>query len=218
MLLAIALGSPIPAVPRSTKQPGTCMNDAVSADEQLVQAACAGNAHAFSEIIAKHKGRVFNMAAKYARNHHELEDLAQEVFIRVWRGIASWRGTAPFEHWLTKIAVRTCFDFLRRHRRRRETEVSRDALPEYCALEGEATPAEAAENHALLLVRHALTKLTPKEQLVLTLLELEDRTVREVSVLTGWSEGNVKVRAHRARASLRAAIEQIRRDGIPSHA
>ncbi len=110
--------------------------------------------------------------------------------------------------------MRTCFDFLRRNRRRRETEVSRDTLPEHCGLDREASPEEEGENHALLLVRRAMTRLHPKEQLVLTLLELEDKTVREVASLTGWSEGNVKVRAHRARASLRGVIEQIRREGI----
>ncbi|HEX2746548.1 MAG TPA: RNA polymerase sigma factor [Verrucomicrobiales bacterium] len=215
MLLAIAMGPPLPSGFLSTERRRASMNPAVTADDHLVQAACGGDADAFAEIIARHKGRVFGMAAKYARNHHELEDLAQDVFIRVWRGITSWKGKAPFEHWLTKIAVRTCFDFLRRHRRRRESEVSRDALPEYCGLDAEASPEQAGENQALRLVRHALARLHPKEQLVLTLLELEDRTVREVSSLTGWSEGNVKVRAHRARASLRTAIEQIRRDGVP---
>jgi len=216
MFLAIAMLSPVPSESRSTAASRAPINAAVSADDYLVQAACAGNADAFSEIVARYRGRVFSMAARYARNHHELEDLAQDVFIRVWRGLASWSGRAPFEHWLTRVAVRACFDFLRKHRRRRETEVSHDELPEYLHLEVGASPAEQSENHALLLVRRAMTRLHPKEQLVLTLLELEDKTVREVAGLTGWSEGNVKVRAHRARASLKAAIEIIRQEGIPS--
>ena len=210
MLLAIALGSFMPSETLSTGRRRAPMNPAVSADDHLVQAACAGNPDAFSEIIARHKGRVFGMAAKYARNHHELEDLAQDIFIRVWRGLTSWSGKAPFEHWLTRVAVRACFDFLRRHRRRRETEVSHDEIPEYLHLDGGGSPDEQSENHALLLVRRAMMRLHPKEQLVLTLLELEDKSVREVAGLTGWSEGNVKVRAHRARANLRSAIEMIR--------
>src|SRR6187402_1102633 len=125
MLLAIAMGPYLPSGIRSTTHRGACKNPPVRADDHLVQAACHGNAEAFAEIIAKHKSRVFGMASKYARNHHELEDLAQDIFIRVWRGISTWRGHAPFEHWLTRIAVRTCFDFLRRNRRRRETEISR---------------------------------------------------------------------------------------------
>ena len=213
MFLTIAMGSQMSSETLSTARRRAPISSAVSADDQLVQAACAGNADAFTEIIARHKGRVFSMAAKYARNHHELEDLAQDIFIRVWRGLASWSGKAPFEHWLTRVAVRGCFDFLRRNRRRRETEVSHDALPEYLHLATEAPPHEQAENHALVLVRRAMTRLHPKEQLILTLLELEDKSVREVSGLTGWSEGNVKVRAHRARASLRSAIETIRLEG-----
>ena len=216
MLLAIAMGSLMPSEMRSTAARRAPMDSGVSGDDYLVQAACAGNADAFSEIIARHKGRVFGMAAKYARNHHELEDLAQDIFIRVWKGLTSWTGRAPFEHWLTRVAVRACFDFLRRHRRRRETEVSHDELPDYLQLESGASPEEQAENHALLLVRRAMTRLHPREQLILTLLELEDKTVREVAGLTGWSEGNVKVRAHRASASLRSAIESIRREGIPA--
>ncbi len=192
------------------------MDTSLSADDQLARAATAGNPDAFAEIIAKHKTRVFGMAAKYARNHHELEDLAQDIFIRVWRGLSSWKGLAPFEHWLMKIAVRTCFDFLRRHRRRRETEISREMLPDGGASLDAASPEDGTrDSHALLLVRMALARLKPREQLILTLLELEDRTVREVAGLTGWSEGNVKVRAHRARASLRAVIEVIRQEGVP---
>lgn len=212
MILAITMGSPFPSALRSTPQRRAPMNPAVSEDDQLVQAACAGNADAFTGIIARHKGRVFGMAAKYARNHHELEDLAQDIFIRVWRGLTSWSGKAPFEHWLTRVAVRACFDFLRKHRRRREKEISHDEIPEYLHLNEGASPDEQSENHALVLVRRAMTRLHPKEQLILTLLELEDKTVREVSALTGWSEGNVKVRAHRARASLKAVIETIRQE------
>lgn len=217
MYLAVPMGSSLasgmfPAENRRACEAGTAV---AYADEPLVEAARAGQAGAFTEIVRRWKARVFSMAAKYARNHHELEDLAQDIFIRAWRGLGGYRGAAPFEHWLTKIAVRTCFDFLRRHRRRREKEISSDALPEFCGLYGGEAPAETAENHALLLVRLALGRLRPKEQLVLTLLELEDRPVKEVAVLTGWSEGNVKVRAHRARTSLRAVIEDLRREGIP---
>ncbi len=101
MLLAIAMGSSLPSEILSTDRRRAAMDPLVSADDHLVQAACAGNPDAFTEIIARHKGRVFGMAAKYARNHHEMEDLAQDIFIRVWRGLTSWRGRAPFDHWLT---------------------------------------------------------------------------------------------------------------------
>jgi RNA polymerase sigma-70 factor, ECF subfamily len=141
-----------------------------------------------------------------------LEDLAQDIFIKAWKGLPSFRGDAPFEHWLLRLAVRACYDFLRKHRTRREKEVSRDALLEsgHPGLEGIGVPEVAEETEALLEVRRAMALLTPKDQLVLTLLELEERPVREVATLTGWSETNVKVRAFRARQSLKKYILRLR--------
>ena len=179
------------------------------ADDELARAAAAGSSAAFGELIRAHKGRIFSMAAGYARNHHELDDLAQDIFIRAWRGLPTWQGTAPFGHWLARVAVRACYDFLRRHRQRRAREVSRDALlaDGVILAEPEAGSVAVDENAALARVRRAMSRLHPRDQLVLTLLELEDRPVREVAALTGWSESNVKVRAHRARARLRQQLE-----------
>lgn len=189
-----------------------------TSDFPLVSAARAGDPGAFGSLVALYKGRVFAIAAKYARNHHELEDLAQDIFIKAWKGLGSFRGEAPFEHWLMRLAVRACYDFLRKHRSRREKEVSRDALMEsgHPGLEGIGAPEAAEETLALREVRRALAQLGPKEQLVLTLLELEERPVREVATLTGWSETNVKVRAFRARQSLKKIIQRMRQSACPA--
>ena len=181
-------------------------------DQPLVSAARSGDMAAFGRLVTTYKSRIFSISAKYARNHHELEDLAQDIFIKAWKGLPSFRGDAPFEHWLMRLSVRACYDFLRKNRSRREREVSRDALLEsgHPGLEGIGSPEAAEESEALLEVRRAMTQLAPKQQLVLTLLELEDRPVREVAALTGWSESNVKVRAFRARQSLKKYILRLR--------
>jgi RNA polymerase sigma-70 factor (ECF subfamily) len=203
--------------PGSTLPACTAMTRPVpSADDHCVQAIRGGNTAAYADIVSRHRGRVLQMASRFARNHHEQDDLAQEIFVRAWRGLHTWRGDAPFEHWLMRLAVRCCHDFLRSHRSRREREVSHDLLAEHglTSVEPSENPAETAmENAALLLVRRAMRYLKPKEQLVLTLLELEERPVRETAALTGWSEANVKVRAHRARLRLRDVIEKLRAAG-----
>lgn len=190
---------------------------APSPDLPLVLAARSGDMAAFGGLVATYKSRVFSIAGKYARNHHELEDLAQDIFIKAWKGLPSFRGEAPFEHWLMRLAVRACYDFLRKNRTRREKEVSRDALLEggHPGLEGIGAPEMAEETEALLEVRRAMALLAPKEQLVITLLELEERPVREVAELTGWSETNVKVRAFRARQSLKKYIQRLRQSAAP---
>ena len=188
-----------------------------SPDLPLVLAARGGDMAAFGGLVTLYKSRVFSIAGKYARNHHELEDLAQDIFIKAWKGLSGFRGEAPFEHWLMRLAVRACYDFLRKNRSRREKEVSRDALMEsgHAGLEGIGAPEQTEETEALLEVRRAMTLLALKEQLVITLLELEERPVREVAELTGWSETNVKVRAFRARQSLKKYIQRLRQSRSP---
>ncbi len=199
----------------STPVTSAPMKAVVPAIDDYIRSAQEGHQAAFSEVVRQFRGRVFAMAAKYARNHHELDDLAQEVFIHVWKGLPRYRWEAPFEHWLTRIAVRCCFDFLRRHRRQRERECSRDALMEAGVLTEPVAPHEAEENAACAIIRQAMQRLKPAEQLILTLLELEDRSVRETAVLTGWSEANVKVRAHRARLALRLAVGSLQAGAKP---
>ncbi|MCX7886344.1 MAG: RNA polymerase sigma factor [Verrucomicrobiae bacterium] len=169
-------------------------------DERLAQDASAGNDEAFAALVARHKHRVFRIAARFTRSHAELDDLCQEIFIRVHRHLGKFRGDAPFEHWLSRVAVRTCYDHLRRSSRDRHA-VALDGL------DMPTTSGNFAPQHARELVEFALSKLSPEERLVITLLELEEYSVREIAALTGWSEANVKVRAFRARQAMKKILE-----------
>lgn len=168
-------------------------------DQELVCSAQAGDGSAFAELVAKHKRRVFGLASRFTRDPYQLDDLAQETFIRAWQRIGKFRGESPFEHWLVRIAIHACYDFLRRQRRSfAQQTVSIDGL-DLAADQSDRFSAEAARE----LVESALARLKPDERLVLALLELEEKSVRETAELTGWSESNVKVRAFRARQALK---------------
>jgi RNA polymerase sigma-70 factor, ECF subfamily len=173
------------------------------ADESLVRACLGGDESAFAELISRHKSRVFGTCGRFARDAQQLDDLAQEVFLRVWRKMKSFRGDAPFEHWLARLTVSACYDFLRRERRHRDA-VSLDELTVEMR-DGHVDGAIAARS-ARELVNWAMRQLNADEQLIITLLELEERPVREIAALTGWSESNVKVRAFRARARLKTIL------------
>jgi RNA polymerase sigma-70 factor (ECF subfamily) len=178
------------------------MSDAPAevADEQLVRDTIAGDERAFAELVSRHKARVFGTCARFARDGQQLDDLSQEVFLRVWRKMNGFRGDAPFEHWLARLTVTTCYDFLRRERRHRDS-VSLDDLA--IEMRDQGVDAAIAAGSAKELLEWAMRGLNADEQLILTLLEIEERTVREISAATGWSESNVKVRAFRARARLK---------------
>lgn len=169
-------------------------------DAALVRAALGGDEGAFAEIVRRYKGRVCATAARFARGGDDLDDLAQEIFVRVWKGMAAWRGDAPFGHWIARIATRVCYDHLRRRR----------ARPKPVPLLDHDAPAEVGDEGKAELLARALERLPAEDRIVITLLEIEDRPVKEIVSLTGWSVANVKTRAHRARAALRRMLERER--------
>ena len=173
-------------------------------DEALVAASLAGDDGAFAELVTRHKRRVFAAAARFARDDHQLDDIAQEAFVRAFRHLRKFRGEAPFEHWLARIIVSACHDFLRKERRVRE-QVSLDTAD--WDMRDLSIEAALSAGRARELVHWALAKLTPDEQLIITLAELEERSMKEIAELTGWSESNVKVRAFRARQNLKKILE-----------
>jgi RNA polymerase sigma-70 factor (ECF subfamily) len=184
-------------------------------EAELIAAVLKGDAARFEPLVEKYSPRVFAMARRYARRESEVEDIAQEVWVKAFQKLGSFRGEAPFEHWLMRLAVRTCYDFLRGHQRNRET-----AFSELTATEGDwldrfvAAPEAASENAeaARQLVERVLEGLSPAARLVITLLEIEDRSVKEISKLTGWSVALVKVRAFRARAEMRKILAKISKE------
>ncbi|HAM71889.1 MAG TPA: RNA polymerase subunit sigma-24 [Verrucomicrobiales bacterium] len=181
-------------------------------DAELIAEVLKGDLGSFEPIVARYSPRLFGTARRYARRESEVEDIVQEIWSKVFQKLSTWRGDAPFEHWLMRLAVHTCYDFLRQHKRNREdtlTDLTReeeDWLERFAADPGQA-PEDA--DAARLLVARLLEQLSPASRLVITLLEIEDRSVKEIAAITGWSVPLVKVRAFRARAEMQKCLRRV---------
>jgi RNA polymerase sigma-70 factor (ECF subfamily) len=113
------------------------------------------------------------------------------------------------------LAVRTCYDFLRAHQRNRETSFTELSQPETDWLEQFVAEPSLAQEHAQAarqLIGRILARLSPSARLVITLLEIEERSVKEIAQITGWSVPLVKVRAFRARAEMRKILAKITKE------
>ena len=184
-------------------------------DAELIQAVLKGASARFESLVVKYSPRLFAMARRHARRESEVEDIVQEVWTKAYVNLRTFRGEAPFEHWLMRLGVRTCYDFLRRHQRSRESSFSDLADTDTDWLERfaqEPDPAPENAESARVLVRHLLEQLAPGTRLVITLLDLEGRSVKEIARLTGWSVPLVKVRAFRARAQMRKGLARLARE------
>jgi RNA polymerase sigma-70 factor, ECF subfamily len=182
----------------------------VSDDAELLQRIRGGAQEEFAELVRRHQSHVFAILYRYEKDHHRLEDLAQDTFLKAWRSLDQFDGRAPFQHWLSKIAVHAALDHLRKQKRSQKEigfpELGEDALD---WLHNDDKPSELEASQAREILAGAMRKLSPEDQLVLTLLEIEDRSVKEISALTGWSAVTVRVRALRARGRLKKALEGL---------
>jgi RNA polymerase sigma factor (sigma-70 family) len=141
------------------------------------------------------------------------EDLAQDVFLKMFTRIDQYQGAVPFTHWVSRIAVTTCIDQLRAQKRRPElrwadlSERETEVLDSVMTNENEVGPDDALA--ARELVQKLLGELKPEDRLVIQYLDLEQRSIAEISRLTGWNQTLVKVRAFRARRKLQRLYREL---------
>jgi RNA polymerase sigma-70 factor (ECF subfamily) len=185
----------------------------VSDETQLLERIRGGATDEFAEIVRQHQSRVFAVLHRYERDAQRLEDLAQETFIKAWRALEQFDARAPFEHWISRIAVRVALDHLRKRQRVRN-EVGFDELGEDTLdwLQTDGGESELAAGTARELLDLAMRDLAPADRLVITLQEIEGRSVKEIAALMGISGMAVRVRALRARMRLKNALEKLKQE------
>jgi RNA polymerase sigma-70 factor (ECF subfamily) len=185
-------------------------------DAELIKAVLGGETESFEPLIVKYQPRVFATARKYARRESEVEDIVQEVFLKAFSKLGTFRNESPFEHWLMRLTVRTCYDHLRAHQRNREqmlAEITEEEVQWLEKVRSSADPvADDSASAARVIIHKLLEHLSPESRLIIQLLEIEEKSLKEIAALTGWSIPMIKVRAFRARASMRKVLARMDRE------
>jgi len=182
-------------------------------DKVWLQRVRDGDSVASHELVQE----LFPLVMRIVRGHlprrMDPEDLAQIVFVKVFQKIEQYHGDAPFPHWVSRIAVNTCLNELRSEKARPELrwadlgEEQAEALQS--VLDRSDQPSVDSQAATRDLADRLLETLQPRDRLILTLLDMEERSVAEVSEMTGSPEAVVKVRAFRARRKLRKEMERL---------
>jgi RNA polymerase sigma-70 factor (ECF subfamily) len=145
------------------------------------------------------------------------EDLVQMIFIKVFHKLNQYTGRMPLAHWISRIAVNTCYNALKAEKIRPEWRLGDFSEEIAAGIEKlSATAVDTATNDDVDLAKKLVTKLmaqlSPEDRLVVTLLHLEEKSVEEVRALTGWSRSVIKVRAFRARAKMKKMFNLHQRE------
>jgi RNA polymerase sigma-70 factor (ECF subfamily) len=183
---------------------------------ELARLALNGEESAFEEIMRRYSPRVFRFASKFFRQRSLVEEAAQEVFLKAFTELDSFEGRGSMEGWLTRITTNTCLNLLRGSKRRPELTVS-DLTEDETEWLDRNMSKTAMERHeaseqslaAADLAGRVLQTLAPDDQLVLTMIDGQDASVKDVVKMTGWSESKVKVLAFRARKRMREAVQKL---------
>jgi RNA polymerase sigma-70 factor (ECF subfamily) len=181
-----------------------------------VSLARAEDERAFEEIVRRYSPRVFQIAGRFFRQPAQVEEAAQEAFLRAYTELSSYEGRGSFEGWLARLTTNLCLNLLRRAKRRPEMAVSDLTDDESQWLENRlaGTSVERHESSerglvAADLAERVLTGMSPDDRLVLMSIDGNDLSVKEVAEMTGWSESKVKTAAFRARRRMRQAVEKL---------
>lgn len=167
-----------------------------------VNASRSGDGDAFARIIRRFQPMVGRRMVRFTRRQLELQELVQDVFVEAYFSLPSYRGDAPFEHWLNSIATRVGYRFWKRRHKQTSKNISLDETLDMAAPASVSADAAAGASDVLRL----LDQLPPRDRLVILLLHVEEHSVEETAQLTGWSRAMVKVQAFRARHKLKKLL------------
>lgn len=181
--------------------------------EACLQRVRARDQIAARDLVEHLYPQVIRIVRSHLPRRTQEEDLAQDVFLKMFSRMDQYKGQVPFSHWVSRIAVTTCIDQLRAQKRRPELRWADLGEQEGEALERSLQEADAsAPDQAMAareLLQRLLGQLKPEDRLVLQLLDLEQRSVSEISQLTGWNGALIKVRAFRARRKLQKLYKEL---------
>lgn len=177
-------------------------------DAEIIGQVIEGNVNAFETLMARYQDMVLKIVKKRVP-FSNLEETAQDVFIRVYQSLPTFKGKGNFNQWVSSIAVKTCYDYWRRTYRSQEVSMSslsekhqnwlEEAIsnPSESSLDEKVTQKEGME-----LLNWALGQMSPEDRMVLELVYLEGLPGKEAANILGWSLANVKIRSFRSRRKL----------------
>jgi RNA polymerase sigma-70 factor, ECF subfamily len=184
----------------------------MSADTDLISRAAGGDVSAFQALVERHRAMVYRVAYQFAGNHHDAEDIAQEVFIKVYRSLHRFRQDAQLTSWMYRIVMNACIDHRRRDRGSASAASGDEA--EYRMLNApEETPGPEERTYAGEIgevLEHEIGRLPKGQRIVFVMRHYQGMKLCEIADALGLAEGTIKRQLHAAVHRLREALAQAR--------
>ena len=187
-----------------------------SEEAALVRRVQAGDELAFREVVERYQAKIFSIIYGILRNHNDAEDIAQQVFTKVYFSIRNFDFRSSLLTWIYKITVNECYDYLRKKRVRRlvyESDFSQEESQRMEASDPAIDPAQPADERLAQrdLAVKLLSKVSEEDRSLILLKEVEGHSVEELAQMTGMNENTIKVKLFRTRQKLLKAAHRLGR-------
>jgi RNA polymerase sigma-70 factor, ECF subfamily len=207
---------PFPVVAGETPRAKTKVDHRTTDEAALVRRVQANDDLAFREIVERYQAKVFSIIYGILRNRNDAEDIAQQVFAKIYFSIKNFDFRSSLLTWIYKITVNECYDYLRKKRVRKLVYESDFSSDDALRMENSepATDQAPAVDHRLAqhdLILKLLAKLSEEDRSLILLKEVEGHSVEELSEMTGMNENTIKVKLFRARQKLLKAAQRLDR-------
>jgi RNA polymerase sigma-70 factor, ECF subfamily len=207
---------PFPAVGERARA-RTRVDHKNSEEAALVRRVQARDELAFRDIVDRYQAKVFSIIYGILRNHNDAEDIAQQVFSKVYFSIGSFDFRSSLLTWIYKITVNECYDYLRKKRVRKlvyESDFSEEDAQRMEASDPAIDPAPAADTRLAQrdLVTKLLERVSAEDRSLILLKEVEGHSVEELAAMTGLNENTIKVKLFRTRQKLLKAAQRLTRN------
>ncbi len=170
-------------------------------DQHYIDAVINGETRAFSVLIDRYKHMVFTLAAKVLKNHEEAEEVAQDVFVKAYTALTTFKGDSKFSTWLYKITYYRSLDYLKKQKRSLQTSsIDSDTVYHLSSMENALDSLETSERK--LAIKKAIDELPEDDAVVITLHYFEELSLKEIADIMNLEANTVKVRLFRSRKRL----------------
>jgi RNA polymerase sigma-70 factor, ECF subfamily len=177
-------------------------------DSEIISLVLKGDHNAYALLVERYKSYVFTLTFRFTKNREDAEEVSQDIFVKAYRSLADFKGTAKFSTWLYTIVNTTCITFLRK-KRLDVRSLDDERTFEVADSQDSGFKANQAEQKSRLnMVNQAIAMLNPDDAEIITLFYKNEQSLEEISQILGVEVNAAKVRLHRARARLKDKMEK----------
>ncbi len=177
-------------------------------DTEIISLVLKGDQNAYALLVERYQSFVFTIVLRYVKSREDAEEVAQDIFIKAYRSLADFKGTAKFSTWLYTITTTTCISFLRKKRLDVQSLDNEKVFATADNIDGGMNANQVEQKSRVTMVNEAIKLLSPDDAQVITLFYKAEQTLEEIAQILGKEPNAVKVQLHRARGRLKEKMEK----------